>query len=291
MNKKLLVFLILFLVCLGQAVAEADELEFALFKRTVSPVMKWGENGVLTIPKATTVGRTNIYFGLLGQEAGILNNRTIYLTSATVMAGSSEDVEIGYTRRQIITDDFYFIDFAMDTFHLKARILDFGDNTILPSVAVGMNGVSMVDNAFNNTKDILFNPYIVATSTVKVIDRFLEFSFTALAETIMTDGEFGDPQFSIGADVNLMNFLFAFGELQGFNPEEPNREVINIGAKVRLGWITAGLGMFNIIRDTEDDSGNLMDNYTSSTFDLENANYIGSVVVTVPLGKLFLGIN
>ncbi len=285
MYKKLLIFTVMLLLCLGQLIASTEELEFALFKRTVSPVMKWGENGVLTIPKATTIGRTNVYVGAMGQEAGMLNNLNLYLTSATLMAGSSEDVEIGYTRRQLIWEDFYFTDIAMDTFHLKTRVLDFGAN-LLPQVALGVNGVSLVDNAFTDKRDILFNPYIAATSKISLLGKFLEISVTGVAETITNQGEFGPMQVSLGADANLLSFLYVFGELQGFNMEKPNQEVINIGAKARLGWISAGVGMFNIMRE-KDVTEDIVENIMSSTFDLENANYMASVIVQVPFGKLF----
>lgn len=290
MSKKLLIFLILILVVFSHVYSDSGQLDFALFKRTVSPVMKWGENGVLTVPKATTVGRTNAYLGVFGQQAGKFNNLDLYLTSATLMIGTSEDVEIGYTRRQLIWEDFYFTDLAMDTFHLKARVLDFGAS-LLPSVAVGVNGVSLVDNTFTNEKDILFNPYVVATSKIALIPNFLEFSVTALAETIMSDGEFGTLQFSAGADANLLNMLYVFGEVQGIDIEVAQREMVNIGAKVKLGWLSAGVGLFNIIRDEQDAtlSDNPMKNITESTFNLDAAQYMASVVIEVPLGKLLLG--
>jgi len=299
MKKSLIVFILL-TVCLVQITAGTGELEFALFKRTVSPVMKWGENGILTVPKATTVGRTNAYVGLFGQQAGSIffegKLLDLYLTSATIMAGSSADVELGYTRRQLIWEDFYFTDMTMDTFHLKTRILDFGAN-LLPEIAVGMNGVSLVDNTFTNKKDILFNPYLVATSNLSLIPDFLELSVTVLAETIMSEGEFGLPQFSIGADVKLLNFLYAFSEVQGIqvNLDEidelndlasTNNEMVNIGVKLKLGWFSAGVGMFNIIRETAEDTGDLTENVTSSTFNLDSAKYMGSVVFEIPLGNM-----
>ncbi len=160
MIRRLLILAVLFLLRLSLLYAAEDELEFALFKRTVSPVMMWGENGVLTVPKATTVGKGIAYAGVFGQQAGRLNGLDLYLTSATAMIGTSSDVELGYTRRQLIWEDLYFTDMAMDTFHLKARVLDFGED-VMPSVAVGMNGVSLVDNSFTQSSDILFNPYVV----------------------------------------------------------------------------------------------------------------------------------
>lgn len=288
MSKKLLLVLVLFLFCFTALFAADGALEFALFKRTVSPVMMWGENGVLTVPKATPVGRLNSYVGVFGQQAGRLNGMDLYLTSATVMAGSSADVELGYTRRQLIWEDFYFTDMSMDTIHLKTRILDFNED-VMPTVSIGMNGVSLVDNSFANESDILFNPYIVATSYIKVIPDFLEVNVTALAETIMSDGKFGVPQFSLGVDAMLMDMFYVFGEAQGvqvdlenFDLSQSTNEMINIGAKVKFGWVSLGVGMFNIIRGTGE-GDDIVDNIANSTFDLENANYMASLVVEVPL--------
>jgi hypothetical protein len=294
MSRKLLVFFVLFLLCFTQLFASSGELNFALFKRNIAPVMKWGENGVLMVPKATTVGRTNTYVGLMGQHVGEVNNTNIYLTSLSLMAGTSEDVELGYTRRQIIWEDLYYTDFSMDTFHLKARVLDFNQD-LIPEVAVGMNGVSLVENSFEDTQDVLFNPYIAATSNLKIIPDFLELSVTAVGETIMSEGDFGALQFSLGADVQLLDFLYAFGELQGvkvdienFDISESSNEMVNFGAKVKFGWLTAGAGMFNIIRgsgtDVEDQS--LVGNIESSTFNFDNAFYMASVIVEIPLGQI-----
>ncbi|NQT59940.1 MAG: hypothetical protein HQ557_13230 [Bacteroidetes bacterium] len=291
MNSKLLLLFVLFLLCVSLLFAGDGELEFALFKRTVSPVMKWGENGVLTIPKATTAGRLNAYVGIFGQQAGTINDLDLYLTSATVMVGSSADVELGYTRRQLIWEDFYFTDISMDTIHLKARVLDFGKD-VMPSVAVGMNGVSLVDNTFDNENDILFNPYIAATSYISILPNMLEIDVTVVAETIMSDGEFGIPQFSLGVDANLLNMLYVFGEVQGvqidlenFDLTQSMNEMMNIGAKLKLGWVSIGVGMFNIIRETEEGEG-IVDNIAASTFNLENAQYMASVVVEVPVRTL-----
>jgi len=294
MKKSLIVFILL-TVCLVQIAAGTGELEFALFKRTVSPVMKWGENGILTVPKATTVGRTNAYVGLFGQQAGTIEYAgkpmELYLTSATLMVGSSSDVELGYTRRQLIWEDLYFTDMAMDTFHLKTRVLDFGSN-LLPEVAVGMNGVSLVDNTFTNKKDILFNPYVVATSNLALLPDLLELSVTALAETIMSEGEFGVPQFSVGADLKLLDMFYVFGEAQGIqvdlealNLKKQTEQMINIGAKLKLGWLSAGVGMFNIIGNLIEADYSSGENFTEG-FDLENVKYMANVVFEVPLGDI-----
>ncbi|MCX8013099.1 MAG: hypothetical protein N3A02_02260 [Rectinema sp.] len=285
MRKRLSLLTVLILISAIGVFAQTAETEFALFKRMISPVMKWGENGVLTVPKATTIGKTNFYAGLVGQEAGVLQGMKLYLTSASLIAGSSEDVELGYTHRQLVWEDFYLTNVSMDTFHLKTRFLDFG-KYFLPQGAIGVNAVSLVDNKFENRNDILFNIYLAATSSIPIFTPKLLFSVTAVAETIMARDQLGTYMFSGGADLNIFDFLFAFAEIQGFNPTTPNNEIINLGGKLQIGGLSVGVGMFNIIRQklvSED----IIENIESSTFDFGNAKWMVSIVYEIRLGKLF----
>lgn len=275
MKKKLLLLALALVLCIGNAAAQSVEAEFAMFKRIISPVMKWGVNGILTVPKANTIGKLNFYTAAMAKEAGTLEGLKLYNSSLSVMAGSSEDVELGYTRRQLLWEDFMFSDLSMDTFHLKARVLNLGD-FFWPQVAVGTNMVSLVDNSFTNKDNILFNVYAAATSTIPIFTPKMTISVTAVAETIMNEGELGVYQFSGGADFNFFNFLFAFAEVQGFNPEEINHEIINVGAKVKLGPLTGGAGLFGISR-LADPTGTLVDNVESSTFDISNAKWMATL--------------
>lgn len=108
MKRKIVLLAVAVILCIGSVAAQTGDTQFALFKRTIAPVMRWGENGILTVPKATTLGRANFFIGAMGQKAGTLQGLDLYLTSASVMAGTSDDVELGYTRRQLIWEDLYF---------------------------------------------------------------------------------------------------------------------------------------------------------------------------------------
>lgn len=284
MQKKLVLLTVLILIAAAAVSAQTAETEFALFKRMISPVMKWGENGVLTVPKATTVGKTNFYAGLVGQEAGTVQGLKLYMTSASLIAGTSADVELGYTHRQLIWEDLYLTNVSMDTFHLKTRFLDFG-KYVLPQAAIGVNAVSLVNNKFEDRNDILFNIYLAATSTIPIFTPRLLFSVTAVAETIMARDQLGTYMFSGGADLNIFDFLFAFAEVQGFNPTTPNNEVINLGGKLQIGGLSVGVGMFNIIRQklvSED----IIENIESSVFNFDNAKWMVSIVYELRLGKM-----
>ncbi|MHB0898477.1 MAG: hypothetical protein ACYC1A_13090 [Spirochaetales bacterium] len=283
MKKRLLLLALALLLCIGSAVAQTAEKEFALFKRTIAPVMQWGENGIMTVPKATTLGKANFFIGAMGQQAGKIEGLGLYLTSLTLMAGTSDDVEFGYTRRQLIWEDFYFSNLSMDTFHMKARFLNIADYFI-PQAAIGVNAVSLVDNKFTSRNDILFNPYLAVTSTIPIFTPKILFSVTAVAETIMNKDQLGKYQFSGGADLNLFNFLYGFAEIQGFDPNSVKSEVLNVGVKLRLGFLSAGLGMFNIAL-TPGAGGNIIDQYASSLLDLANANYMATVAIDIRLGK------
>jgi len=283
MKKRLLLLAFALLLCIGSAVAQAEDTQFALFKRTIAPVMRWGENGIMTVPKATTLGRANFFVGAMGQKAGTLQGLDLYLTSASLMAGTSDDVEIGYTRRQLIWEDLYFSNLSMDTFHMKARFLNLTDYFI-PQAALGINAVSLRDNKFTDRNSILFNPYLAVTSTIPIFTTKMLLSVTAVAETIMNQNALGSYQFSGGADLNLFNFLYGFAEIQGFNPAATNSEVINAGAKLRLGSLSAGVGLFNI-KLVKGEGATVVDQYASSFLDLANANYMATVALDIRLGK------
>ena len=283
MKKRFPLLALALLLCIGSAVAQTENTEFALFKRTIAPVMRWGENGIMTVPKATTLGKANFFIGVMGQQAGTIEGLGLYLTSASLMAGTSDDVEFGYTRRQLIWEDLYFTNLSMDTFHMKARFLNFADYFI-PQAAIGVNAVSLVDNKFTNQNDILFNPYLALTSTIPIFTPKVLFSVTAVAETIMNKDKLGQYQFSGGADLNLFNFLYGFAEIQGFDPNSVKSEVLNVGAKLRLGPLSAGVGLFNMSL-TPGEEGNLIDQYASSGVDLSNANYMATVAIDIRLGK------
>jgi hypothetical protein len=223
MKKRVLAIAALVL-CAGIAAAQSEDAEFAFFKRTIAPVMRWGENGIITVPKATTLGKANFFLGIMGQPAGTLQGLDLYTTSLSLMAGTSDDVELGYTRRQVVWEDFMLSNLSMDSFHLKARFLNFGDY-LLPQAAIGVN-----------------------------------------------------------VDLSLFNFLYAFAELQGFNPKVDSNEVLNLGAKLRLGFVSLGVALFNISLDTAE-TDNLIDQYASSLVDLSNANYIATLAFDIRLGK------
>ena len=283
MKKRLLLLALALLLCIGSAVAQTEDTQFALFKRTIAPVMRWGENGIMTVPKATTLGRANFFVGAMGQKAGTLQGLDLYLTSISLMAGTSDDVEIGYTRRQLIWEDLYFSNLSMDTFHMKARFLNLTDYFI-PQAALGINAVSLRDNKFTDRNSILFNPYLAVTSTIPIFTPKMLFSVTAVAETIMNQNALGSYQFSGGADLNLFNFLYGFAEIQGFNPAATNSEVINAGAKLRIGFLSVGVGLFNI-KLVKGEGATLVDQYASSFLDLANANYMATVALDIRLGK------
>jgi len=141
-----------------------------------------------------------------------------------------------------------------------------------------------VDNKFEDRNDILFNPYLAVTSSIPIFTPKILFSVTAVAETIMNENQLGSYQFSGGADLNLFNFLYGFAEIQGFDPNSSSSEVLNVGVKLRLGPLSAGVGLFNMSL-TPGEEGNLIDQYASSGVDLSNANYMATVAIDIRLGK------
>lgn len=268
--------IVLFWMC-QTSWAASKQAEFALFKRSIAPDYKWGENGVITIPKAIPTGKWNIYGATSVQDSGTIGGDRIFLTSATLMVGTSDDVEFGYTRRQFIWDNLDKTDLAMDTYSFKARIFHMTDS-LLPQAAIGVNAVSLEDNEFDNGEDILFNPYLAVTIRIPLFTEKAVISATAVAESIYNEGESSDLFFSAGADIVLFDTLYLMAEAQGIEKSEEDY-VINLGAKLKLGWFSLGVAGYNVIeKDVSTGDPGFKDDST-------DLRIYGAV--ELPLGKMF----
>jgi len=281
MDRKTVTFFccIFFILFIGSAFAETRDSEFALFKRSISPVYNWGENGLITVPKATPLGTGNIHFGASVQDSGKIEGDNLYLTAASIMIGTSSDVEFGYTKRQFIWDDGDKTDLDMDTYHFKARIFHIADSFI-PQVALGINAVSLNDNEFTKEDDILFNPYLCATVNIPLIPEKFVLSATGVVENLYNEGKSSNAFFSAGADLAIFNTVYLLAEVQGLNKDKED-PIYNFGVKLKSGWFSFGVTMFNAIQNevTADDD---LDN-EDSTY------YMGYASIEIPLGKIFKG--
>ena len=266
-------FMLLCLLSISYLFGMTKDSEFALFKRSVSPVYEWGENGIMTVQKATTIGKNNFYMGINTLDAGKLQGDRLFLTSATVMFSSSEDVEIGYTKRVFVWDDLDYANLKMDTFHLKGRFFNMTEN-LIPQIAVGVNAVSLKDESYNK-RDMLYDIYLVATSQFNYFENF-KLSVTASAERLYDEHQTSDVMFSGGVDMIVLKHLYLLAEIQGINKNGDNG-IINVGAKLKLGWFSIGGGIFNLTRE-EFSKGDLND---------EKNYWIANMTLEIPFGKIF----
>jgi hypothetical protein len=277
--KKFYFLMALFMLLGSSAFAETKDSEFALFKRNISPAMMWGEDGLMLVPKANTMGKGNIYASANVLDAGQIQNQKLFLTSGSVMLSTSEDVELGYTKRVFVWDDGDYTNIEMDTYHLKARIFHLADNYI-PQVAVGVNLVSVAANDFSDQKDILYNPYAVATIRIPVGTEQFVLTATGVVETVYNEGETTEVMFSGGADIRILENIYLLAEIQGVNKDGKNG-IINAGAKIKLGWFSIGAGMFNISRESIE---NKDDNKVQEN---GNSYWMANVSFEIPFNKLF----
>lgn len=278
MKFRKILFTAFFLLWACQTVSAASkQSEFALFKRSINPEYNWGVNGVITVPKATPNGKGNIYLAASAQDAGRIEGDRIFLTAATLCVGTSNDVEFAYTRRQFIWDDLDKTDLSMDTYSFKARIFHMTDS-IIPQVALGMNAVSINNNEFDRSEDILFNPYLAATMVVPLLTDKAVLSATAVAESLYNEGETSDIYFSAGADLVLFDTFYLLAEVQGIgrHKEDP---VLNLGAKAKIGWVSAGLAVYNCA-ESKVSTG-------KPGFSKKSSDVRAYAMVEVPLGKIF----
>ncbi len=275
--RKILLTAIFLLWACQTVSAASKQSEFALFKRSINPEYNWGENGVITVPKAVPAGKGNIYLAASAQDSGSIEGDRIFLTAATLAVGTSEDVEFAYTRRQFIWDNLDKTDLSMDTYSFKARIFHMTDS-IIPQVALGMNAVSVNNNEFDRSEDILFNPYLAATIRVPLFTEKAVLSATAVVESLYNEGETSDLYFSAGADLALFDTVFLLAEVQGINKDEED-PVVNLGAKVKVGWVSLGVAVYNCIEE-EVSTGD-------PEFTTDSSDVRAYALVEVPLGKIF----
>lgn len=260
------------------AYAQTSSSVYSLFKRSISPSMSWGENGVMTVPKATTIGRGNVNLGLVTVDSGQIDSQKLYLTSATLMVGTSRDVELGYTKKAFIWEDGKRSNISMDTLHLKIRLLDLADYYI-PQVAIGVNGASLSTNQFDTTEDFLFNPYLAVTLPMRVFTDNFIINVTGVAENVVSEGENTETFFSAGVDMQLFKHLSLMAETQGLGNSKAD-PIVNLGAKATLGWFSLGAGLFNISQAKLKDQ-NVNADSNQEQYWMLHAN------VKIPLHKLF----
>ncbi|MEA2049714.1 MAG: hypothetical protein U9O56_03145 [Campylobacterota bacterium] len=221
--------------------------DFSLFKRVISPSMNWGENGLMLVPKAQPIGKGNINIGTTTVDSGQIQGEKLYLTTGTLMIGTSEDVELGISKRTFIWENGDRTPVEMDSFHLKARVFNITDY-YTPQISVGVNGSSIKSNDFENSEDILYNPYVAVTLPIKMFTENFLISITGVAEKIYNDSESTQNIYSAGADMILYDTVYLMAEAQGIGKEDEDA-VINIGAKLKYGWFSIGAGLFNISQD------------------------------------------
>ncbi len=269
-----------FVIFTANISAETVASEFSLFKRITSPAMNWGENGLMLVPKAQPIGKGDVNFGVTTLNSGQIQGEKLYLTTGTLMIGTSEDVEVGISKRTFIWENGDRTDIEMDSFHLKARVLQLTD-FYTPQVAIGVNGVSIKANSFDDESDILYNPYVVVTLPVRMFTDNFIISFTGVAEKLYSDGEGGETILSAGADMILYDTVYLMAEAQGIE-QETEEPIINLGAKLKYGWFSIGAGLFNIQQQKVKD-GNIGAEENKEQY------WMANLSVEIPLLKLFGG--
>ena len=252
------------------ATATAD---YAMFKRSIAPTYAWGENGVLTIPKAQPIGRYNLYGAASGFDAGSIQGEKVYNTKATFVLGTSEDVEIGYTKNQLIWNNGDRTDLDADVFHLKARILNLSEY-FLPQISIGTVGVSMRQNQFTSSSSVLFNPFLVATSRIPLFTESAILSLTVDAEQIYLNGEATSTFYNAGIDLSLFDeVLIVAAEVQGAGKKKAD-PIVNVAARIKLFEVlSVGAGQYNMTKGAYD-----------ARVPGSSAYFVGFVALQLPLG-------
>ncbi len=224
--------------------AETRGIEFALFKKMITPVYKFGENGIITVPKAVPAGKGNVYYAANGQEAGKIQNEQLYMVTESLIIGSSNDVELGVTKREFVWDTGEKSNIDMDSYHFKARALHIDDDW-WPQVAVGLNAVSLSESSPEGEDETLLNPFLAITMNISFADEY-GMSLTGVVEHVEVNGQKTQNFYSGGIDLMLADMFFFMLEAHGLNKEDED-PMINVGMKFKYGWFHLGVVGFNVI--------------------------------------------
>lgn len=264
----------LLLFC-SPASADTSTAEFALFKRSITPVYLWGTNGIVATPQASPVGKHNVYVASMGSNAGTIQGEKLYNTRTTIVIGTSDDVELGYTKNTLYWENGDRTDLDADIFHFKARIFNMA-KYFIPQVAVGTLGVSLNANRFDSERDILFNPYITSTVNIPLFTKSIIFSVTFDNEWVYLSGEKTDYVANLGVSISLFNGKILFAtEYQGFE-EGADSAILNLAITGKIGGLSVGWGRFNMLGSS-----------VEKDMDLSNSYTIAYVGYSLPFGKWF----
>lgn len=238
----------------GNANASADH--FSRFKQTITPSYLLGVNGLVTIPTADTVGRHNAFVGATVVDAGEVAGESLYNVRASAVFGSSDDVELGYTRNTLIWDNGDRTEMDADVFHFKVRLLNLA-NSFIPKVAFGTLAMSVRENEFDQGSDVLFAPFVVATSRFPLADGH-ELTVTADMEWLHHGGQDSEQFFNAGIAGSFWHEkLTVVLEKQGIGRDGDDAEAVtNVAVQAKLyDMFTLGLGVYDLDRYSDTDEG------------------------------------
>lgn len=241
-------------LALGSQTAQAQEADnFSQFKRTIAPSYLIGRNGLITLPTAHTIGRYNVYLGTTATEAGEIRGESLYNTRTSLVVGTSEDVELGYTRNVLIWEDGDRTDLDADVYHFKARVFHLADS-LLPQVAIGSLAMSLRENDFDSSSDVLFAPFVVATSVIPLGERH-HVALTGDMEWLYNSGEQTERFFNAGVSLSLFDgALVAAYEQLGVGRDDFD-PIGNLAIQgVWRDMISVGIGLYDVANYSDADA-------------------------------------
>ncbi|HAR63656.1 MAG: hypothetical protein DKM50_00105 [Candidatus Margulisiibacteriota bacterium] len=235
-TKGILLVLILISTWISISFAEnggystTSSLDWNLFKKYNSMIFIPNQNGLLTVPIATTIGKGKIAAGLSSLEAGKISDTKVYYTNAGILLGTSDDVEIGYSKKALVfSDDYSRTDIEGANLYLKIKLLDWGD--VVPRIAVGLTATSLTNESDLDKYNTFMNAFAVTSIMFDLFAARIGLH-AGLENGFMGDNQ-GDPFFFGGATITLFDFINLCGEYVGAN-QEGEDGMVNASAGVKL---------------------------------------------------------
>ena len=192
-----LMLITIFLTSAAFASPTTSGLDWAFFKNYMSPAWVWGENGLITIPIADTLGQGHVALSMTGIDAGKLQGEPMAFSTVSLQVGTSTDVELGYTKKFLLYK-WLRTDIEGETFHMKVKLLDLSElNAFTPKLSLGTIAFALTNKDNYSTKDMFFNIFAVASQNIAVGRLHLGYEFGMVGQATSTGF------FFLGADVPI----------------------------------------------------------------------------------------
>jgi hypothetical protein len=213
MKFKLLgLALLILLGTVATASAATTGLDWAFFKNYMAPAWVWGQNGLITIPIAETLGKGHVALSFNGIDSGKLQDKQLVYTTASLQIGTSSDVELGYTKKFLVWN-WMRTDIEGETLHLKVKVFDVSESA--PKISLGTIAFALTNKDNYSAKDMFFDVFAVLSQNLSIARIHLGYEFGMVGQATSKAFFFAGTDIPIGPFSILGEYVGSDKEGQG----------------------------------------------------------------------------